>query len=107
MLDQEDRNNEKCISQGIPPTPETLSSMGSGIEFTVTHSQPPNLFVIHKNKRTQSLVTAVAAYYVLDGCIYQAPHLQAIFSTRLGRCAAWNLSTEFAVAHLFHIVAVI
>ena len=56
------------------------------MEFVLQDAQEPHLFVIRKQLRRQ--VTAksadtLAAYYILDGNIYQAPTLHAVISSRM------------------------
>lgn len=55
-----------------------------GVEFAVTHSDPPSLFVIEKRDRLgPSETRAIACYYVLNNSIYQAPDLYSVLSNRL------------------------
>ncbi|KAJ2079362.1 Mediator of RNA polymerase II transcription subunit 6 [Coemansia sp. RSA 988] len=55
-----------------------------GVEFSVTHQEPPMLFIITKFRRTSpTKVTPIAAYYILDGNAYEAPSLHSIVSTRM------------------------
>ncbi|KAJ2157600.1 Mediator of RNA polymerase II transcription subunit 6 [Coemansia sp. RSA 552] len=55
-----------------------------GIEFAVTHQEPPTLFVITKFRRSSpTKVTPITVYYILDGNAYEAPSLYSIVSTRM------------------------
>ena len=55
-----------------------------GIEFVVQNCQPPHLYVMSKQHRSSpDKVQTKAYYYILDGSIYQAPTLHAVFSARL------------------------
>ena len=54
------------------------------MEYILHEAQEPNLFVIRKQKRDgPEKVTALAAYYVLDGSIYQAPQLYNVIGSRV------------------------
>ena len=49
---------------------------GSRVEFVLQDAQEPHLFVIRKQQRRQAAARSadtLAAYYILDGSIYQAP----------------------------------
>mmetsp|Transcript_41266 Transcript_41266/g.106850 ORF Transcript_41266/g.106850 Transcript_41266/m.106850 type:complete len:190 (+) Transcript_41266:1-570(+) len=70
--------------------PTRIESLPPGIEYVVTESQPPHLFVICKRKRTLMEATAQAFYYILDGVVYQAPTLHQVLSSRMNRCK-WNI----------------
>ncbi|KAJ2586635.1 Mediator of RNA polymerase II transcription subunit 6 [Coemansia sp. RSA 1722] len=60
-----------------------LSSM-VGIEFAVTHQEPPALFIITKFRRSSpTKVVPLAVYYIVDGNTYEAPNLYSIISTRM------------------------
>lgn len=55
-----------------------------GMEYILQEAQEPHLFVIRKQKREgPEKVSAQAAYYVLDGSIYQAPHLYNVIGSRV------------------------
>lgn len=55
-----------------------------GIEFAVTYSEPPDLFIIEKrDRKSPHEAHPVAAYYVLHNSIYQAPDLYSVLSNRL------------------------
>lgn len=54
------------------------------MEYILQDAQEPHLFVIRKQKREgPEKVSAQAAYYVLDGSIYQAPHLYNVIGSRV------------------------
>ncbi|GAC93344.1 hypothetical protein PHSY_000909 [Pseudozyma hubeiensis SY62] len=56
----------------------------TGLEFVLVHSRPPLCFVIQKRWRTSPTeTTPLAAYYVVNDSIYQAPDLYSILATRL------------------------
>ncbi|KAK0537568.1 Mediator of RNA polymerase II transcription subunit 6 [Tilletia horrida] len=56
----------------------------TGIEFVVVHAQPDALFVIHKRRRLSPAATIpLAAYYVLDGTIYQAPDMHSVLGSKM------------------------
>jgi hypothetical protein len=56
----------------------------TGMEYILQDAQEPHLFVIRKQKREgPEKVSAQAAYYVLDGSIYQAPHLYNVIGSRV------------------------
>lgn len=56
----------------------------TGMEYILHEAQEPHLFVIRKQKRDgPEKVSAQAAYYVLDGSIYQAPHLYNVIGSRV------------------------
>lgn len=70
-----------------------------GTEYELGKCLPPKLFIIHKQVRNSftsgnivpyyynytnfSLVSLIASYYVLDGCIYQSPSLYSTLSHRI------------------------
>ncbi|KAJ1735385.1 Mediator of RNA polymerase II transcription subunit 6 [Coemansia sp. Benny D160-2] len=55
-----------------------------GIEFAVTHQEPPSLFIITKFRRTSpTRAIPLAVYYIADGNAYEAPSLYSIISTRM------------------------
>lgn len=59
----------------------------TGMEYILQDAQEPHLFVIRKQKReSPEKVSAQAAYYVLDGSIYQAPHLYNVIGSRVVSC---------------------
>lgn len=54
------------------------------MEYVLHEVQEPHLFVIRKQKREgPDKVSAQAAYYVLDGSIYQAPQLYNVIGSRV------------------------
>ncbi|KAJ2006626.1 Mediator of RNA polymerase II transcription subunit 6 [Coemansia thaxteri] len=55
-----------------------------GIEFAVTHQEPPTLFIITKFRRSSpTKVVPVSVYYINDGNAYEAPTLYSIVSSRM------------------------
>ncbi|KAJ2759788.1 Mediator of RNA polymerase II transcription subunit 6 [Coemansia nantahalensis] len=76
-----------------------------GVEFAVTHQEPPALFVITKLRRTSpAKATPLAVYYILDGNAYEAPSLHSIVSSRvLGSIKRVEDAFELARSHaVFH-----
>ncbi|SHO76374.1 Similar to S.cerevisiae protein MED6 (Subunit of the RNA polymerase II mediator complex) [Malassezia sympodialis ATCC 42132] len=57
----------------------------TGLEYALVHARPPGCFVVHKRwRRSPDLVDApLAAFYIIHDCVYQAPDLYTILSTRL------------------------
>ncbi|KAI8321204.1 MED6-domain-containing protein [Martensiomyces pterosporus] len=56
----------------------------TGVEFAVTHQEPPALFIITKQRRSNATrATPISIYYVVNGNIYEAPTLYSILSTRM------------------------
>lgn len=71
--------------------------MPYGPEYVVISAQEPNVYVIRKQLRVSpDKMVPLAAYYVLDGSIYQAPHLQAVLGSRAVR--RLNCKTLFSVS---------
>ncbi|KAK7468653.1 Mediator of RNA polymerase II transcription subunit 6 [Stygiomarasmius scandens] len=55
-----------------------------GQEFAVVHSQPPHFFIIQKRERlSPDEVKPLAAYFIMNNRIYQAPDLYTVLSNRL------------------------
>ncbi|KAJ2037611.1 Mediator of RNA polymerase II transcription subunit 6 [Coemansia sp. RSA 2337] len=55
-----------------------------GIEFAVTHQEPPALFIITKFRRSSpTKLVPITVYYITDGNAYEAPTLYSIVSTRM------------------------
>lgn len=77
-------NNEQLRMEAIHPLDMTHLSKKTGMEYILHEAQEPHLFVIRKQKRDgPEKVSAQAAYYVLDGSIYQAPHLYNVIGSRV------------------------
>ncbi|GBG76610.1 hypothetical protein CBR_g22489 [Chara braunii] len=78
-------NNQLLRNSGKDPA--LLSTMTTGFEYVVRDAIEPHLFIIRKQVRGRNpeVVTPIAAYYVLDGSIYQAPSLHAVIGSRLAR----------------------
>lgn len=57
----------------------------SGIEYALSDSPSPGLFIITKSRRSLKppKVELLAAYYVLQGAVYQAPSIHSILSSRI------------------------
>lgn len=55
-----------------------------GLEYVLHEAQEPHLFVFRKQKRDgPEKATPIAAYYILDGSIYQSPHLHNVMGSRV------------------------
>ncbi|PPQ62782.1 hypothetical protein CVT24_000476 [Panaeolus cyanescens] len=56
----------------------------TGVEFAVVHAQPPTFFIIQKRERlSPDEVRPLAAYFIMNNRIYQAPDLYTVLSNRL------------------------
>ena len=56
----------------------------TGMEYVLSEVMEPHLFVIRKQKReSPEKSSAMLAYYILDGSIYQAPQLCNVFASRI------------------------
>lgn len=64
-----------------------LNAFMSGFEYVVAHSQPPDLFVIHRREVESSgkRDRVTGAWFILHEKIYQCPTLFDVMSTRLVR----------------------
>ncbi|TYJ54566.1 hypothetical protein B9479_004794 [Cryptococcus floricola] len=62
-----------------------LNAFMSGFEYIVAHSQPPNLFVIHRRDVESSGKRdhVTGAWFILQEKIYQCPSLYDVMSARL------------------------
>ncbi|CAK9866487.1 unnamed protein product [Sphagnum jensenii] len=88
-------SNERLRMELIHPLDMAHLSKRTGIEYILQEAQEPNLFVIRKQKREgPEKVTALAAYYVLDGSIYQAPQLYTVIGSRVVR-SLYHISNAF------------
>lgn len=89
-------NNEQIRMQNIANGIQNLTGgMGArqeeeelkrftGLEFVLVHSRAPLCFVVQKRWRTSALeTTPLAAYYIINDSIYQAPDMYSILATRL------------------------
>lgn len=77
-----------------------LKSM-TGVEYMLLHAQEPILYVISKqHRRSPTQVTPLAHYYIIAGCIYQAPDLQTVINSRI-QAALFNLSSAFTETHSY------
>ncbi|KAJ1030174.1 hypothetical protein NDA16_001086 [Ustilago loliicola] len=89
-------NNEQIRMQNIANGIQNLTGgMGArqeeeelkrftGLEFVLVHSRAPLCFVVQKRWRTSATETApLAAYYIINDSIYQAPDMYSILATRL------------------------
>ncbi|KAJ1031186.1 hypothetical protein NDA18_002404 [Ustilago nuda] len=89
-------NNEQIRMQNIANGIQNLTGgMGArqeeeelkrftGLEFVLVHSRAPLCFVLQKRWRTSATeTTPLAAYYIINDSIYQAPDIYSILATRL------------------------
>jgi mediator of RNA polymerase II transcription subunit 6 len=84
--------------ESIHPLDMNHLSKRTGMEYILQDAQEPHLFVIRKQKREgPEKVSAQAAYYVLDGSIYQAPHLYNVIGSRVVR-SLYHITNAFALA---------
>ncbi|CAI5980382.1 unnamed protein product [Closterium sp. NIES-65] len=90
-------NNEQLRMQGIHPLDTARLREMVGWEYSLHMAQEPHLFVLRKQKRDgPDRTTPVAAYYILDGSIYQAPSLHAVIGSRICR-ALHHLRAAFSM----------
>lgn len=79
-------NNEQLRAKSIHPLDTAHLTQMAGWEYVLAHVQEPHLFILKKQKRDgPDKASAVAAYYVLDGSVYQAPTLKSVLGSRLVR----------------------
>ncbi|CDU24131.1 related to MED6-subunit of the RNA polymerase II mediator complex [Sporisorium scitamineum] len=56
----------------------------TGLEFVLVHARAPLCFVVQKRWRSSPTeATPLAAYYIINDSIYQAPDLYSVLATRL------------------------
>ncbi|CAI5527402.1 unnamed protein product [Closterium sp. Naga37s-1] len=92
-------SNPPCLKKSHmnPFLPLPSSREMVGWEYSLHMAQEPHLFVLRKQKRDGSdRTTPVAAYYILDGSIYQAPSLHAVIGSRICR-ALHHLRAAFSM----------
>eukprot|EP00898_Chlorokybus_atmophyticus_P000902 jgi/Chlat1/1812/Chrsp135S02130 len=69
-----------------------------GLEYIVDFVQEPVLYVIKKQQRVSpQKATPHAAFHVLEGNIYQAPHLHGVLAARMMRCL-YHIDMAFQLA---------
>ncbi|KAJ1258603.1 hypothetical protein BS78_10G088700 [Paspalum vaginatum] len=91
-------NNESLRSRQIHPLDMSHLTKMTGMEYVLSDVMEPHLFVIRKQRReSPEKSSAMLAYYILDGSIYQAPQLCNVFASRIGR-AMHHISKAFTVA---------
>ncbi|VAI84231.1 unnamed protein product [Triticum turgidum subsp. durum] len=77
-------NNESLRSRQIHPLDMSQLTKMTGLEYVLSEVMEPHLFVMRKQKRTNSEKSdPLLAYYILDGSIYQAPLLGSVFASRI------------------------
>ncbi|KAK3131951.1 hypothetical protein QOZ80_6AG0513800 [Eleusine coracana subsp. coracana] len=91
-------NNESLRSRQIHPLDMSQLTKMTGTEYLLTDVMEPHLYVIRKQRRENpEKSTAMLAYYILDGSIYQAPQLCNVFASRISR-AMHHISKAFTAA---------
>ncbi|KAK8864472.1 hypothetical protein IAR55_001722 [Kwoniella newhampshirensis] len=67
-----------------------LNAFTSGFEYIIAHSQPPDLFVVHRREVDPSgkRDRVTGAWFILNEKIYQCPTLYDVVSTRLKNAAS-------------------
>ena len=91
-------NNESLRSRQIHPLDMSQLTKMTGLEYVLSEVMEPHLFVMRKQKRTNSEKSdPLLAYYILDGSIYQAPLLGSVFASRISR-AMHHISKAFSTA---------
>lgn len=75
-------NNELVKMQNLDPV--LLQTM-AGIEYKLTGTPAPGLFIITKSRRSlnPASLEPLANYYVHEGNVYQSPTLHSVLSTRI------------------------
>lgn len=76
---------------------EQLALM-TGIEYIINDSTPPSLFVIYmRNRMSREKTVLINIYYIMNGIVYQAPHLLDILSVRVKTAEALTIrAMEYA-----------
>ena len=79
----DDRCNNQLIK--MQQLDSSLLNTMSGIEYALSETPAPNLFIITKSLRALNppSLTLLATYYIHDGAVYQAPSIHAILSSRI------------------------
>ncbi|XP_051204269.1 mediator of RNA polymerase II transcription subunit 6 isoform X1 [Lolium perenne] len=91
-------NNESLRSRQIHPLDMSQLMMMTGMEYVLSEVMEPHLFVMRKQRRSNSeKVDHLLAYYILDGSIYQAPLLGNVFASRISR-TMHHISKAFSIA---------
>ncbi|GAU42237.1 hypothetical protein TSUD_351470 [Trifolium subterraneum] len=91
-------NNEQLRMRSQHPLDLSQLSKMTGIEYVLSEVMEPHLFIMRKQKRDgPDKITAMLAYYILDGSIYQAPQLSNVFAARIGR-ALYYIEKAFTTA---------
>lgn len=79
---------------------ESCRRSEDGTEFLLQDAQPPHLFVIREEKKTPVGTRPIAAFYILDGTVYQSPTLYDVFENRLVRLM-FERTTSFHMFFMF------
>jgi mediator of RNA polymerase II transcription subunit 6 len=76
--------------------------MMTGMEYVLSEVMEPHLFVMRKQRRSNSeKVDHLLAYYILDGSIYQAPLLGNVFASRIVSLTVFLSSFSRDSAHSY------
>ena len=59
---------------------------GGDTSYILQDAQPPHLFVVRREQKTRAGDMPTAAYYIIDGTVYQSPSLYSVFHSRIVRC---------------------
>lgn len=75
-------NNELIKMQRLD---KSLLKTMAGIEYALSDSPSPGLFIITKSRRSLNPpnIEPLATYYIHDGAVYQAPSIHSILSSRI------------------------
>lgn len=55
------------------------------VEYVLQDAQAPHLFVVRQEQKTRAGDMPTAAYYIIDGTVYQSPSLHSVFHSRIVR----------------------
>lgn len=58
---------------------------GGDMSYILQDAQPPHLFVVRREQKTRAGDMPTAAYYIIDGTVYQSPSLYSVFHSRIVR----------------------
>ena len=58
---------------------------GGDVGYVLQDAQPPHLFVVRREQKTRAGDMPTAAYYIVDGTVYQSPSLHRVFHSRIVR----------------------
>ncbi|KAK4687354.1 mediator of RNA polymerase II transcription subunit 6, partial [Tremellales sp. Uapishka_1] len=79
-----------------------LNAFTTGFEYIIAHSQPPNLFIVHKREvEGDQRKRVLAIYFILMDKIYPTPSIYDVMSSRL-KNAAYLISNTFTKLSALH-----